>query len=177
VFSIHMEEDDVPAALGRQAILGLESAGVTAIVKHMPGHGPALDDSHDVLPRISLSREALDPHLAPFRELSHMYTWGMVSHLVYEAFDHTNPAPFSSTIVEDVIRQRIGFDGVLITDDLYMGALMAYSPQEKAERALGAGCDLLLYAKGGVHTYQQAVRGLKNWGGYRPACLTQLALP
>jgi beta-N-acetylhexosaminidase len=130
------------AAIGRAVIEGLRSGGVTGIVKHMPGHGRVLVDSHKALPIVDASEDELDTDLRPFRQLS----WapiGMTAHIVYTAWDDARPGTLSAYVVEKIIRERIGFDGLLMTDDIDMKALSG-TPAEKACAAVEAGVDLVL---------------------------------
>ena len=130
------------AALGRAMLEGLAAAGVVGVVKHMPGHGRALVDSHHLLPTVSASAPELEADLEPFRTLRHA-AMGMTSHIMFEAWDAERPATLSPTIVHDVIRGMIGFDGLLMTDDIDMKALSG-TAGEKAAGAIAAGCDLVL---------------------------------
>ncbi|MBO9714321.1 beta-N-acetylhexosaminidase [Sphingomonas sp.] len=130
------------AALGQAVIEGLRRAGVVGIVKHMPGHGRALVDSHLELPRVSASAEELETDIAPFASLSDA-PMGMTCHVVFEAWDAERPATLSPTVVNEIIRGRIGFDGLLMTDDIDMKALSG-TAGEKAAAALAAGCDVVL---------------------------------
>jgi beta-N-acetylhexosaminidase len=135
------------ARLGRAACEGLVAGGVLPIIKHIPGHGRAQVDSHRDLPRVEASRAALmASDFAPFRALAAM-PWAMTAHIVYTAIDPDAPATFSAAIIDGVIRQHIGFDGVLISDDLSMGAL-AGSLADRTRRSLAAGCDLALHCNG-----------------------------
>jgi len=127
------------AALGRAMLEGLAAGGVVGVVKHMPGHGRALVDSHHLLPTVTATD--LDDDLHPFRALRHA-PMGMTSHIVYEAWD-TRPATLSPVVIEQVIRGAIGFDGLLMTDDIDMKALSG-TAGEKAAGAISAGCDLVL---------------------------------
>lgn len=130
------------AALGRAVLEGLAEAGVAGIVKHMPGHGRAMADSHKALPTVTASAEELEVDIAPFRTLAHAPA-AMTAHIVYTAWDAENPATQSPFVISEIIRKRIGFDGLLLTDDLDMEALSGTVP-ERAARALAAGCDLAL---------------------------------
>ncbi len=130
------------AALGRAAIEGLRAGGVVGVVKHMPGHGRAVVDSHLELPRVKADAAALESDIAPFMTL-HDAPAGMSAHVVFEAWDPDHPATLSPTVVRDIIRGRIGFDGLLFTDDIDMKALSG-TPGEKALGALAAGCDVVL---------------------------------
>ncbi|MCU6455788.1 beta-hexosaminidase [Sphingomonas sp. A2-49] len=130
------------AALGRAMLEGLAAGGVVGVVKHMPGHGRAVVDSHHLLPTVTASAEELAVDLEPFRTLAHA-TMGMTSHIVFEAWDRERPATLSPTVIADVIRGAIGFDGLLMTDDIDMKALSG-TAGEKAAGAIAAGCDLVL---------------------------------
>jgi len=130
------------AALGRATMDGLARAGVAGCIKHMPGHGRALADSHKELPTVDASAEALEIDLAPFRALAQA-PFGMTAHVRYTAWDQENPGTLSPFVVGEVIRQRIGFTGLLLTDDLDMEALEGTVP-ERAARAIAAGCDIAL---------------------------------
>lgn len=134
----------VVARLGRAVAQGLMAAGMQPIVKHAPGHGRAEVDSHLALPLVranDLSRDIL-----PFR-LNANLPWAMTAHILYTALDDALPATLSAAIIGRVIRDRIGFKGVLVTDDLAMQALSG-SPTERALAALQAGCDVALYCSG-----------------------------
>lgn len=133
--------------LGRAVCEGLLAGGVLPIVKHIPGHGRARVDSHRALPRIEASRaELANWDFAPFRALASM-PWAMTAHIVFAAIDDTAPATFSRRVIDEVIRREIGFDGVLVSDDISMGALTG-SLAERTHRALEAGCDLALHCSG-----------------------------
>ncbi len=130
------------AALGRAILDGFACAGVAGCIKHMPGHGRSMADSHKELPRVTATAEELERDLAPFRTLAD-YPVGMTCHLVFEAWDGVRPATQSPTVIGEVIRSVIGFDGLLLTDDIDMQALDGSIP-ERSRKALDAGCDLVL---------------------------------
>ncbi len=130
------------AALGRAVLDGLALGGVTGCVKHMPGHGRALADSHKELPVVDAVEEELETDIEPFRTLSHA-PLGMTAHVRYTAWDAQRPATLSPFVIENIIRGRIGFSGLLLTDDIDMQALDGTVP-ERAERAIAAGCDIVL---------------------------------
>jgi len=131
------------AALGRAALDGLARAGVAGVIKHMPGHGRTHCDTHKAMPTVTAGEDELETDLAPFRALKDAAI-GMTGHLLFTAWDAENPATLSPFVIEEIIRKRIGFDGLLLTDDLDMEALSGTVP-ERAERAVAAGCDLALY--------------------------------
>ena len=131
------------AALGRAVIEGLGEAGVAGCLKHMPGHGRAMADSHKELPRVDASAEELEVDILPFRSLASKATIGMSAHILFSAWDSENPATLSQGIITDVIRGEIGFDGLLLTDDIDMQALDG-TIAERSAKAIAAGCDLVL---------------------------------
>jgi beta-N-acetylhexosaminidase len=130
------------AALGRATLEGLALAGVAGCIKHMPGHGRSLCDTHKELPTVTASEAELETDIAPFRALKDAPI-GMTGHLVFTAWDPDRPATQSPTVIRDIIRGRVGFGGLLLTDDLDMEALSGTVP-ERAEIAVKAGCDIAL---------------------------------
>ncbi len=136
-----------PDAIARNAAAladGLLASGRQPIGKHAPGHGRATLDSHAALPVL----DAIDADdLVPFRRLAARLPWMMTAHIVYRAVDLYHPATLSARVIADVIRGAIGFDGVLVSDDLAMGALEG-APGARAARALAAGCDVALHCSG-----------------------------
>ena len=135
------------ARLGRAVCDGLLDGGVLPVLKHIPGHGRAGVDSHDACPFVDTSRDELSStDLAPFRALADM-PWAMTAHIVYTSVDATAPATLSRRVIADIIRGEIGFQGVLVSDDLSMRALGGRIG-ERAERALAAGCDIVLHCNG-----------------------------
>lgn len=130
------------AAMGRATLEGLAAGGVVGVVKHMPGHGRARVDSHHLLPTVSATDAELAIDIEPFRTLN-TAPMGMTSHIVFDAWDADRPATLSPTVIADIIRGRIGFDGLLMTDDIDMKALSG-TAGDKAAGAIAAGCDLVL---------------------------------
>jgi beta-N-acetylhexosaminidase len=135
--------------LGRSVIEGFSEGGVLPVMKHVPGHGRAMADSHVHLPRVSCAAEELSAtDFVTFRSLNHC-PMAMTAHVVYEAIDPQRPATTSPKVIRDVIRGEIGFDGLLMSDDLSMEALSGpISARTKA--ALFAGCDVVLHCNGGM---------------------------
>ncbi|MFO7920049.1 MAG: glycoside hydrolase family 3 N-terminal domain-containing protein [Nioella sp.] len=132
--------------IARAVAEGLADAGVFPVLKHIPGHGRATLDSHHALPRVRAGREVLEAEdFAPFRALNDL-AWGMSAHLVFAAVDADIPATLSPSVIR-LIREEIGFDGVLMTDDLSMNALPGGIGQ-RAARARAAGCDVILHCNG-----------------------------
>jgi beta-N-acetylhexosaminidase len=135
------------ARLGRAACEGLLEGGVLPVIKHIPGHGRAQVDSHHALPRVTAARAELDAtDFEPFRALADM-PWAMTAHIVYTAVDADAPATLSLSVIRDIIRASMGFDGVLVSDDLSMNALGG-PIGARASRALASGCDLALHCNG-----------------------------
>jgi beta-N-acetylhexosaminidase len=137
----------IVGAFGRAICEGLRAGGVLPVLKHIPGHGRATVDSHVGLPVVDEPLETLeDTDFRPFRSLSDEKI-GMTAHVVYTAVDPDRPATQSAAVVDGIIRKRIGFDGLLLTDDISMGAL-AGSVADRARLALAAGCDVVLHCNG-----------------------------
>jgi len=135
------------AAIAAALAEGLCAGGVLPVVKHIPGHGRATVDSHVRLPTVDADRAMLErTDFAAFRALNHL-PLGMTAHVVFSAIDPAAPATFSATIVNEVIRGSIGFDGVLMTDDISMGAL-AGTMTARVRASIAAGCDIVLHCNG-----------------------------
>jgi beta-N-acetylhexosaminidase len=135
------------AQLGAAAMQGLLAAGVLPVIKHMPGHGRAGADSHLALPRVTAPREALEAtDFAPFRALADA-PLAMTAHVLYESIDPDRPATVSPAVIANAIRGSIGFDGLLMTDDISMQALGG-GIGARGMAALTAGCDMLLHCNG-----------------------------
>lgn len=130
------------AAMGRAALDGLKRGCAVGVVKHLPGYGRAVVDPHHHLPVVAAPEADLEIDLAPFIALKDA-PMGMTSHIIFDAWDAERPATLSPVIVEDIIRQRIGFDGLLMTDDIDMKALSG-TAGDKAAGAIAAGCDIVL---------------------------------
>lgn len=146
------------AALGRAVAEGLLAGGVLPVIKHIPGHGRATVDSHKALPVVEASLDDLTTvDFAPFAALRDM-PWAMTAHVVYRVLDGDHPATTSERVIAGVIRGSIGFDGVLVSDDLSMQALSG-GMRERCEAALAAGCDLALHCNGQMAEMEAAVAG------------------
>jgi beta-N-acetylhexosaminidase len=135
------------ADLARAAAEGLLEGGVLPVVKHMPGHGRARSDSHEALPVVEAPLAELDrTDFEAFRRLADLPI-GMTAHVVYAAIDPQRAATLSPIVVREIVRQRIGFDGLLLTDDLSMNALSG-PLAARARAAFAAGCDIALHCNG-----------------------------
>ena len=125
---------------------GLDSAGIASCAKHFPGHGDTDLDSHFALPRITHRRGRLEAvELAPFRACKHVMPSIMTAHVLFDALDPDVPATLSKRVITGLLRQEMGYEGVIISDDLEMKAVAAHwGIADSAVRAIEAGCDLLL---------------------------------
>ena len=166
------------ATLGRAAADGLLAAGVLPVMKHMPGHGRAVSDSHHDLPLVTVSEDQLDRvDFATFRALNDL-PMGMTAHIRFTAIDD-QPATASPAMIR-IIRDRIGFDGLLMTDDITMNALSG-TEAERAAASIAAGCDLVLHCNGTIASMEPVVAaaGMMSPEGQRraDAALAQRQMP
>ena len=146
------------AQLGRAAAEGLLAGGVLPVIKHMPGHGRAFADSHKDLPVVHADLDTLDAwDFAPFKSLSDMPI-GMTAHIVFTAIDPKRPATQSRKAIR-MIRERLGFGGLLLSDDLVMNALSGTLTQ-RAHKALKAGCDIVIHWNGVMDEMRQVAEGV-----------------
>ncbi|WP_353532638.1 beta-N-acetylhexosaminidase [Cognatishimia sp. WU-CL00825] len=174
---------EVVTKLGRAVANGLMDGGVLPVLKHIPGHGRAVQDSHLELPRVTASALDLQIDFAPFRQLNDL-PMGMTAHLVYEALD-PQPATISTKMMR-LIRDDIGFDGLVMTDDISMQALDGDMTQRSA-KSIAAGCDVILHCNGdmsemqdvvaasGLMTAQAQTRALRVLDARRPAVAVDIA--
>ena len=150
--------------LGKAQIDGLIDGGVLPVMKHIPGHGRAGADSHLDLPRVAASAEKLSASdFVTFRSLD-TCPIAMTAHVVYESIDPQRPATTSPKVIRDVIRGEIGFDGLLMSDDLSMKALDG-ALSVRAKQALFAGCDLVLHCNGNMDEMQEVASVVKELKG------------
>jgi beta-N-acetylhexosaminidase len=159
------------AALGRATLDGLADGGVVGVVKHVPGHGRALADSHIELPVVSASAEELETDLAPFIALNGA-PMAMTAHVVYQAWDRAQCASLSPKIISEIIRGRIGFDGLLMSDDLGMHALSG-DFAERTRGVLAAGCDVALHCSGDFAEMQACLSAVGEISSAARARLTR----
>jgi len=151
------------ATLGRAAAEGLLAGGVLPIIKHIPGHGRALSDSHLELPVVKAKLLELEIRdFAPFRVLSDM-PMAMTAHVVYTAVDRNRLATTSKKVIKKIIRESIGFDGLLMSDDLSMKALSGDFKQ-RAKDSLSAGCDVVLHCNGDMAEMKAVMSGVGRLG-------------
>lgn len=158
------DEPEGIAALGRAAAEGLLKGGVLPVIKHVPGHGRAKADSHKDLPVIDASLDDLEAiDFKPFKALNDM-PLAMTAHVVLKALDQSAPATISPLIMAEVIRKRIGFTGLVMSDDLDMAALSG-QPAERARAVIAAGCDVVLHCSGVLPDMQVVADALPELEG------------
>src|SRR5215211_6586009 len=168
------ETPEKVAALAGAVANGLMAGGVLPVLKHLPGHGRATADSHQQLPMVSAERALLDAtDFAAFRPLTQL-PMGMTAHVVFTAFDPIAPATTSATMVAQVIRDSIGFKGLLMSDDLSMGALSG-TIGERVRAALAAGCDVVLHCNGNMREMEEVAAEAPRLAG-EPARRAEAAL-
>jgi beta-N-acetylhexosaminidase len=155
---------DKVAALARAAARGLMTAGALPVLKHIPGHGRATADSHLALPVVETDYASLAASdFAAFRPLCEL-PLAMTAHVVYTAIDPIAPATTSVTVVRDVIRHAIGFRGLLMSDDISMGALTG-SIAERSRAAIAAGCDVILHCNGKLAEMEEVAASVPMLAG------------
>lgn len=167
------------ARLGRGWIAGLHAAGIQSVVKHIPGHGRAVADSHLELPRVEADAPTLEADIAPFRAMAGEAGWAMTAHILYAALDPDRPATLSPRILQGLIRDGMGFEGVIVSDDLAMRALRG-EPGALAEAAIAAGCDVVLHCTGRIEDNAALLAGcppLSDRAAERLARARALATP
>ena len=142
------------AAIARAVTDGLEQGGILPVLKHIPGHGRATADTHFKLPEVDTSQKELErTDFAAFQPLADL-PMAMTAHVVFSALDPVHPATTSATIIEQVIRGVIGFQGLLMSDDVSMNAL-AGSIAERTRAIVTAGCDMVLHCNGKLEEMQE----------------------
>jgi beta-N-acetylhexosaminidase len=157
-------DPDSVAAIARAVTDGLEQGGILPILKHIPGHGRAMADSHLSLPVVDTPKEELErTDFAAFKPLADL-PMAMTAHVVFSAYDGAHPATTSATMIERVIRDLIGFQGLLMSDDVGMNAL-AGPIAERTRALLAAGCDMVLHCSGQLDEMQQVARETPELSG------------
>ena len=152
---------DQVVRLARSVAQGFMAGGVLPVIKHIPGHGRATKDSHLALPVVTESREVLAASdFVPFKALN-LLPAAMTAHIIYSAIDAGAPASTSAILVGDVIRGEIGFDGLLMSDDLSMNALSG-GMRQRAESVIAAGSDIVLHCSGDLREMRSAAAGSKR---------------
>jgi beta-N-acetylhexosaminidase len=152
------------AAIARAVADGLEQGGVLPVLKHIPGHGRATADSHFRLPTVDTVRNELErTDFAAFQQLADL-PMAMTAHVVFSAIDPAQPATTSATMIEQVIRGVIGFQGLLMSDDVSMNAL-AGSIAERTRAIVDAGCDMVLHCNGKLEEMREVARQTPELSG------------
>src|ERR1700760_2007423 len=152
------------AAIARAVTEGLQQGGILPVLKHIPGHGRATADSHLALPTVDTPRDELErTDFAAFRPLADL-PMAMTAHVVFSAIDPAQPATTSATMIERVIRGLIGFQGLLMSDDVGMNAL-AGSIGERSRALMAAGCDMILHCSGKLDEMQEVARAAPELSG------------
>ena len=158
------ERPDKVAAIAGAIASGLANGGVLPVLKHLPGHGRATADSHQSLPVVVTERSVLElTDFAAFRPLSRL-PLGMTAHVVFSSIDPVAPATTSATMVREVIRDLIGFKGLLMSDDISMGALSG-DISERSRAALTAGCDVILHCNGKLDEMREVASAVPRLQG------------
>ena len=143
--------------MGQAAADGLKAGGMLPVMKHIPGHGRGMVDSHHELPVVDVPLDDLDAHdFVPFRALN-KELMGMSAHLVFNAIDPERPATTSRKVIDEIIRGRLGFDGLLMSDDSSMNALKG-TLGERAANIVAGGCDIVLHCNGVMSEMLQVVK-------------------
>lgn len=160
------EDPKTVSELGKQAITGYTDSGITATLKHFPGNGRSDIDPHYETSSVEANRLDLENNdIYPFKmmieEVNNQSFFTMVTHIKYPAYDKENPASISQTIIQDLLREKLGYNGIVVTDDLEMGAVNKYfSYQDLGFRAVEAGADLLLVCHT-LESQQEVIKGIK----------------
>ncbi|WP_332060390.1 beta-N-acetylhexosaminidase [Bartonella sp. CB74] len=150
----YAQEREIVTALGRAAAEGLLDGGVLPVMKHIPGHGRALSDTHFELARVDAPLDILEKYdFFPFKNLANLPA-AMTAHIVYEAIDNRIPATLSERVIKDVVRKKIGFGGLLMSDDVSMKALsgniLSENFSDLTRKIFAAGCDIILHCNGNL---------------------------
>ncbi len=162
------DDPDIVSRLGLSVCRTLLSAGITPVIKHLPGQGRAKTDSHKDLPRINASRAELNAtDFKPFKDIVNSdiadHVWGMASHIIYEDIDPDLPSSASPTIINDIIRGDIGFNGLLLSDDLDMDALSHLGDiAARSAAVIEAGCDASLYCWADMKVMEAIAESVPN---------------
>ncbi len=152
------KEKKIVKEMGNYTIKYLHANNLAGIIKHIPGHGSARTDSHKKMPVVSLSLKNLnDTDFYPFKLSKAKFA--MTAHILYKNIDKNNVATFSKTIIEKIIRKKIGFKGILISDDISMKALK-YDLVTNAKKSIQAGCNIVLYCAGNINDNYKLIKSL-----------------
>ncbi len=152
------KDEKIVKILGNLTIKYLHSNKIAGIIKHIPGHGSSLKDSHKTMPKVLLGKKKLEKKdFFPFK--SSKAKFAMTAHILYTKIDKKNVATFSNKIIKEIVRKKIGFKGILMSDDISMKALK-YDLVTNAKKSLKAGCNLVLYCAGKTHDNFKLIKSL-----------------
>ncbi len=152
------KDKKVVKELGRVCIKYLHLNKLAGVIKHIPGHGAAVSDSHKRTPKVSLSLKKLNEiDFYPFKKSNAKFA--MTAHIIYSKIDKRNVATFSKKIIKNVIRKKLGFKGIIISDDISMKALK-YDLITNAKKSISAGCNLVLYCSGNTNDNFKLIKSL-----------------
>ncbi len=161
-------DPEIVAKLGLEVCKQLMEHEIIPVIKHLPGHGRASADSHKDLPRVEASLEELRAHdFVPFKAIAESEfsdaVWGMAAHIIYSAIDSDLPSSASPKVIEEIIRGEIGFDGLLLSDDLEMQALAGLGDMSaRTQAVLEAGCDAALHCSGKFEEMEKIANSVPN---------------
>jgi beta-N-acetylhexosaminidase len=154
------QKADICSSLGLAMSCGLAKENIWPVLKHIPGHGRALVDSHKKLPVVTAAKEDLIlQDFLPFKNLN-TFPMAMVAHVVYEDFDPHFPATLSKIMIQDVIRKLIGFEGILMSDAAEMEALQKWDLKTRAQKMIEAGIDIVLHCTGKIEEMKQMISAI-----------------
>ncbi len=159
----YSSDPDIAGQLGAKACEALYASGIVPVIKHLPGQGRAVSDSHYDLPVVPATLDQLQDDFKPFDFVLHQAfaqaLWGMVAHIVYDKIDESFPASCSRKVIHDVIRKTLKFNGLLLSDDICMGALSVIGDAgQRAQQVLRAGCDVALHCNGKMDEMESVVK-------------------
>ena len=152
------ENNEIVKQLGKVAVKECHTQNILTVIKHIPGHGCSSKDSHLILPKVNLSETSLNKiDFYPFKSSSAKLA--MTAHILYTKIDSKNVSTFSKKIIKKIIRKKIGFKGILISDDISMKALK-YDLVTNANKSLSAGCNLILYCAGNIQDNLKLIKSV-----------------
>jgi beta-N-acetylhexosaminidase len=159
----YSSDPEIAGQLGAVACEALYASGIVPVLKHLPGQGRAVSDSHYDLPVVPATLNELQDDFKPFDFVLHQAfaqaLWGMVAHIVYDKIDESFPASCSRKVVHDIIRKTLKFNGLLLSDDICMGALSVIGDAgQRAQQVLRAGCDIALHCNGKMDEMESVVK-------------------
>ena len=152
------DKKEIVKKLGKITVTECHAHKILSVMKHMPGHGCTISDSHFIMPKVNFSKNKLvNNDLYPFK--SNPARLGMTAHILYSKIDSNNVATFSKKIIKDIIRKKIGFKGILMSDDISMKALK-FDLITNAKKSLDAGCNLVLYCAGNINDNLKLIKSV-----------------